>query len=70
MAKTWEYASVEWLWDGGTFRINLPGNNERSASGSYNELVSLLNELGGDGWEIATCASAGNWLFWTLKRER
>jgi hypothetical protein len=70
MAKNFEYASLEWLWDSSGFRLNLPGNNEKSSAGSYNELVSLMNELGREGWEIATCASGGNWLFWTFKRER
>ena len=64
----WEYATVEWLWDSGNFRANLPGNQEKKSSGSYNELVMLLNDLGKDGWEVASCASGGNWLFWTLKR--
>lgn len=67
MAK-WEYISVEWLWDSGNFRVNYPGNQERKSTGSYNELVQLFNQLGQEGWEIATCASGGNWLFWTFKR--
>ena len=64
----WEYATVEWLWDGGHFRVNLPGNREKKSSGSYNELVILLGELGREGWDVASCVSGGNWLFWTLKR--
>jgi len=65
----WEYATLEWLWDSGSFRLNMPGRNEKQSSGSYNELVELLNELGKGSWEVASCTSGGNWLFWTLKRQ-
>ncbi|MFZ5553284.1 MAG: hypothetical protein ACOZCO_09230 [Bacteroidota bacterium] len=68
--NTFEFATVEWLWDSGSFRVNLPGNSEKKSSGSYPELVNLLNELGKDGWSVASACSGGNWLFWTLQRER
>ncbi|HEU4719403.1 MAG TPA: hypothetical protein VFU15_16275 [Bacteroidia bacterium] len=70
MSRNWEYATIEWLWDSGNFRVNLPGNRERNSPGSYSELVALLNEMGGEGWDVASCTSGGNWLFWTLKREK
>jgi hypothetical protein len=67
---TYEFAIVEWIWDEQTIRVNLPGSNERVFSGSYDELVAMLSELGGQGWDVATCTATGNWLFWTLRRPR
>ena len=64
-----EYATLEWLWDGNSIRINTPGGKETSAEGSYAEVVSSLSALGKKGWEVVTCTSGGNWLFWTLKRD-
>ena len=64
-----EYATLEWIWDNQTLRVNLPQNKERQAQGSYAQVVNLLTELGNEGWEVSTCAAQGNWLFWTLKRE-
>ncbi|MCZ7605768.1 MAG: hypothetical protein M5U25_06745 [Planctomycetota bacterium] len=63
-----EYATVEWLWDQGALRADLPGGETKSARGEYGAVVQLLTELGRDGWEVATCATSANWLFWTLKR--
>jgi hypothetical protein len=48
MAK-FEYATVEWLWDAQTFRVNLPGNREKQSEGSYAQLVNLFTELGQEG---------------------
>ncbi|GAA2719436.1 hypothetical protein [Actinocorallia aurantiaca] len=70
MIFTYEFATLEWLWDGGSIRVNLPGDQERMFSGGYNEVVSILSDLGGQGWDVATCAAGGNWLFWTLRRQR
>ena len=61
-----EYAIIEWLWEEGSIRVNLPGNNEKFYQGSYNELVEVFNRLGAEGWQTSTCTSAGNWIFWTL----
>jgi hypothetical protein len=36
--------------------------------GSYAQVVELLTSLGQQGWEVATCGGAANWLLWTLKR--
>jgi hypothetical protein len=63
-----EYATVEWLWDSGNLRADLPGGESRTGKGSYAAVVELLTALGRDGWEVATCVSSANWLFWTLKR--
>jgi hypothetical protein len=66
--QQWEYAVVEWLWDVNSLRVNLPGGAEERLAGSYAEVVATLTRLGGEGWEVASCVAAGNWLFWTLKR--
>jgi len=69
MQKRWENATLEWLWDSGTFRCDLPNGDGFKRNGSYEEVVKILNELGEQGWEVAACVSNANWLFWTLKRE-
>lgn len=66
--QTYQYATLEWVWNQESIRINLPDGEESRREGSYNEVVLFLNEMGQDGWEVATCAAGGNWLFWTLKR--
>ena len=63
-----EYATLEWLWDAKSLRINLPGNKEELSEGTYGEVVILLTKLGREGWDVCACVSGGNWLFWTLKR--
>lgn len=68
MNQKLEYATMEWLWDTGSIRVNLPHNIESKYEGFYPEVANTLTELGQDGWEVTTCTSAGNWLFWTLKR--
>ncbi len=65
----WEHCTVEWLWMEGSIRVNLPGIEESSQDGSYQEVVELLSELGHQGWEVVTCVGVSNWLFWTLKRQ-
>jgi hypothetical protein len=67
--QQWEYAVVEWLWDVNSLRVNLPGGAEEKLNGSYVEVVSTLTSLGREGWEVVGCVAAGNWLFWTLKRQ-
>lgn len=67
---TYEFGVVEWLWDTNAIRVNLPGGNERVFSGSYDEVVAVLSELGSQGWDVATCAAQSNWLFWTMRRQR
>lgn len=63
-----EYATMEWLWDSSSIRVNLPGGEEKMISGSYKEVVETLTEMGKDNWEVASCVASNNWLFWTLKR--
>ncbi|SDH57111.1 hypothetical protein SAMN05421505_11853 [Sinosporangium album] len=66
---TYEFATMEWIWDHGSIRLNLPGGIERMYSGSFNEVVAILSDLGGQGWDVASTAANGNWLFWTLRRQ-
>jgi len=64
----WEYASLEWIWDQGGIRVNLPDGTESTAGGSYAEVVETLTQLGRQGWEVAACVAMANWLYWTLQR--
>ena len=66
--QKFEYATLEWLWDSNAIRINFPNGQERQEGGTYAEVVRFLTEIGQEGWEVITCTSGGNWLFWTLKR--
>lgn len=52
-----EYATLEWLWDGSSVRVNLPGGEEKTSSGSYKEVVETLSELGSKGWEVVSCVA-------------
>jgi hypothetical protein len=65
----WEACVVEWLWNQDSIRINMPDGTESTSAGSYAEIAKTLSQLGGEGWEVSTCAANGNWLFWTLKRQ-
>ncbi|MGW9350804.1 hypothetical protein SAMN05421803_10894 [Nocardiopsis flavescens] len=65
---SYEFSVVEWIWTEGSIRVNLPGGEERMLSGTYGEVVAVLSELGSQGWDVASCASEGNWLLWTLRR--
>jgi hypothetical protein len=65
---TFEYATLEWIWEAEGIRLNMPNGEESQTTGSYNEVVELLNFLGQQGWEVATCVASANWMFWTLKR--
>lgn len=67
--KKFEYATVEWLWDSGDLKINFGNFIEEKETGSYSELVNLLNRLGEVGWEVVSSATNANWVYWTLKRE-
>ncbi|WNV89466.1 hypothetical protein [Umezawaea sp. Da 62-37] len=68
---TYEFGTVEWMWTEGTIRVNLPGGYERVHQQSgFPEVVEVLSALGATGWDVATNAAAGNWLFWTLRRPR
>ena len=57
----YEYATMEWLWDAGGIRVDLPGGETRNAKGEYAAVVQTLNELGRDGWEVASCVTNTNW---------
>jgi hypothetical protein len=64
----YEYATMEWLWDVGALRADLPGGKTETAKGEYPAVVAMLGTLGRDGWEVVSCVATANWLFWTLKR--
>jgi hypothetical protein len=64
----WEYASMEWVWQDGTIRLNLPGQPEQHLEGSYAEVVETLCRLGRDCWEVATTVAVSDWIYWTLRR--
>jgi len=64
-----EYASLEWLWDAGSLRVNLPNGKEDTSAGSYPEVVKILTKLGSEGWEVVASAAQANWIYWTLKRQ-
>jgi hypothetical protein len=66
--QKWEYASVEWLWQAGSIRCNMPSGEESKDTGSYTEVVQTLSRLGQEGWEVATCVAGGDWIYWTLKK--
>lgn len=68
MDQRFEYASVEWLWDSSNIRINLPNGEEHKTTGTYGEVVATMNEMGQNGWDIASCAAQSNWIYWTMKR--
>ncbi|OLF04730.1 hypothetical protein BLA60_39630 [Actinophytocola xinjiangensis] len=67
---SYEFATVEWIWSMSSIRVNLPGGEERTMPGSYNDVVTVLSGLGEQGWDVATCAGVENWLYWTLRRQR
>ena len=67
MAERWFYASVEWVWQGQTIRINIPHHQESHRQGSYQEVVEVLTELGMQGWEVVTCVAEADWIYWTLR---
>lgn len=64
---TWEYCTVEWVWDRSTIRLNA-ADGESTFAGSYSEIIHVLNSLGTKGWEVAGCIASANWVYWTLKR--
>lgn len=66
--QTWTFGSLEWIWTEETIRLNLPGAPERGLAGSYQEVVDLLTQLGGQGWDVAGMVCGGDWIYWTLKR--
>jgi hypothetical protein len=66
--QTWEYCTVEWLWNDSNIRVTRPIQSDDFQKGSYAEVVQTLTQLGSEGWEVASCAGTANWLFWTLKR--
>ena len=67
MADQFYYASMEWVWSEGQIRINIPGADETLRSGTYQEVVDTLTQLGQQGWEVVTAVAGSNWIYWTLK---
>jgi hypothetical protein len=67
--QTWEYAAVEvTIYNEGTgsgprelLQIRLPGAHRTSVSHAYGT-VGLLNQLGGEGWELVDVESGTFYL--------
>ncbi len=68
--EMWEYCSLEWVWNESTMRLNATNGQESRFRGSYAEVVTTLNTLGAQGWEVAGCVASSNWIYWTLKRRK
>ncbi|MCP4807397.1 MAG: hypothetical protein GY913_12140 [Proteobacteria bacterium] len=68
--ERWEHATIEWLWDSGAIRLDLPDSETKKLEGLHAQVVELLNVLGAEGWQVVASTSTGNWIFWTLKRRR
>lgn len=68
-AEPWMYGSIEWVWTGHQIRVNFPGTQESFHRGSYQEVVEMLTHYGMQGWEVVTCVSGADWVYWTLKRK-
>ncbi|HSH01344.1 MAG TPA: hypothetical protein VLL52_02425 [Anaerolineae bacterium] len=64
----WEHAILEWIWAENQIQLFLPNQPPQQMNGSYDLVLQYLNDLGQQGWEVATSSAAGNWLLWTLKR--
>ncbi|WP_106400589.1 hypothetical protein [Actinocorallia populi] len=65
-----EFASMEWIWTDRSIRVNLPGNQEYMYTGYFDEVVAIQNDLGAQGWDVATSVASANWIYWTLRRSR
>ena len=52
----------------GAFQALVTAGKTLTGKGEYPAVVDMLGKLGKDGWEVVTCVSSANWLFWTLKR--
>jgi|FaiFalDrversion3_1042247.scaffolds.fasta_scaffold70821_1 hypothetical protein len=68
--EQWEYAIVEWLWNENWIHYLLPDGTHKRLKGSYAEVVELLTRLGQEGWEVVSAVATGNWILWTLKRQK
>lgn len=69
MARQWYYATLEWVWTASAMRLNIPGQPESLRTGSYQEVVELLTQLGMQGWEVVGCVATGDWVYWTLQHD-
>ncbi len=67
--KRFEYLTIEWLWASGNLKVNYGNGREENETGSYDQLVNLLNDKGREGWEAVSSSASANWVFWTLKKE-
>ncbi|CAM3492191.1 hypothetical protein KIPE111705_10975 [Kibdelosporangium persicum] len=65
----YEFGTVTWSasYDKGT--VTLPGTAETSHRGGMEKIVEVLSDLGNQGWDVATCATGGRWLIWTVRRQ-
>ncbi|GAB2823596.1 hypothetical protein GCM10022221_22210 [Actinocorallia aurea] len=61
---------MEWIWTDHSIRVNLPDGQERLYSGNFGEVLAVQNDLGKQGWDVATSVASGNWIYWTFRRVR
>lgn len=70
----WEYATLTWEWTSkkGVFAVRFPDEKTsiytKPTDDDDVKAVALLNDLGKEGWDIASCAAGDKWMVWTLKR--
>ncbi|MBX3203097.1 MAG: hypothetical protein KF894_33545 [Labilithrix sp.] len=74
----YEHCMIEFYWthpggaDAATFKsgfsvFHADGRVDNREGGNP-ELTALLNQLGAEGWRVATASTAANWILWTLER--
>ena len=61
----WEYALVRC--GGGKFAL-LPDGSVHELGSDLRDILSLLNRMGTDCWEVVASAGENNSVTWTLKR--
>jgi hypothetical protein len=70
----YEYCTLTWEWTSkkGVFAVRFPDEKNsiytKPTADDDVKAVELLNDLGKDGWEVASCSAGVNWMVWTLKR--
>jgi hypothetical protein len=65
----YEFGAVAWSPSRDKGTLNLPGTAEKSYEGGIEKIVEVLTDLGHQGWDVATCATGGRWLIWTIRRQ-
>jgi hypothetical protein len=67
---SFEYLTLEWLWDSSSLRITSPIQPEKDLQGSYQEVVDILTSLGNQGWKVCGYVTNANWIFRTMKKQK